>query len=198
MASPAIYCVVSAAIAGAVTIFDLDRTFVVGGPQSSRVHRSTWWWAFILANSGLAITVFFALRHVKFFSAWGPWEFSIAVGVGYLALARLKFATISYQDEEAPVGIDIFYESGRQFVFKRINEAIKREREQVARQYILDNDLRSLGSIVRLSIELDALLTAVEKKTRLTWLLQVLEDTTFDEEQKKLTLAIYLASGTQP
>ena len=145
----------------------------------------------------MAGVVFFSLRDVNAFSTWNPWQFSAIVGVSYLAFVRLKFATVSYQNQEIPVGLDTFYESGRQFVFRRINEQTKADREKIARRYIDDNDLKSLGNKVRLNIELDALLTPQEKKTRLTWLLQVIQDESFDEEQKKLTLAIYLASGSQ-
>jgi hypothetical protein len=191
------FSLLSAAIAGGVTLFDMDRTFVVGDVGGYRVYRSPWWWGFIAANCATATIVFFCLRNLATFQTWNPWLFAAAVGVSYLAFVRLKFATVSYQNSEIPVGLDTFYESGRQFVFKRINQEIKADRGRIARKLIEENDMKSLGNRVRLDINLDALLTPEEKKTRLTWLLQVLQDPGFDEEQKKQTLAIYLASGTQ-
>ena len=191
------FCLLSAGLAGGITLFALDSTFIVGGQNAKRAYRSAWWWGFIVANAALACAVFFSLRHADAFASWSPWAFSVAIGVGYLALVRLKFATISYQNQEVPVGLDTFYESGRQFVFRRINEQIKADREVTAQRYLEENDLQTLGKKVRLSIELDALLAPEEKRTRLRWLLLVIQDERFDQEQKKLTLAIYLASGAQ-
>jgi hypothetical protein len=188
------FSVLSAAVAGGVTLFDMDRTFVVSGYQ---VYRSAWWWGFIVVNCGIAAAVFFGLRPLGTFQEWNSWLFAAGVGVCYLAIVRLKFATVSYQNSEIPVGLDTFYESGRQFVFKRINEAVKADRARLAKKLIDDNDLKSLGSQVRMDIHLDALLTPEEKKTRQAWLLKVVQDPDFDEEQKKMTLAVYLASGTQ-
>ncbi|MEU9886393.1 hypothetical protein [Sphaerisporangium sp. NPDC051011] len=191
------FSLLSAAIAGGVTLFDMDQTFVAGDTTGYRIHRSPWWWGFIVANCAIAAVVFFGLRDLRTFEDWNPWLFAASVGVSYLAIVRLKFATVSYQNSDIPVGLDTFYESGRQFVFKRINEAIKTDRARLARRLIAENDLKSLGNQVRLDVDLDALLTPEEKKTRLAWLLKVLQDPGFDEEQKKHTLAVYLASGTQ-
>lgn len=191
------FALLSAAIAGGVTLFDMDRTFIAGDVSGYRVYRSPWWWGFIIVNCGMAAAVFFGLRPLTTFQEWNSWMFAASVGVSYLALIRLKFATVSYQNSEIPVGLDTFYESGRQFVFKRINEAIKVDRARLAKGLIDDNDLKSLGNRVRLDIEFDSLLTPEEKKTRLAWLLKVLQDPGFDEEQKKTTLAVYIAAGTQ-
>lgn len=191
------FALLSAAVAGGVTLFDMDRTFIAGDVSGYRVHRSAWWWGFIVANCATAAAVFFGLRQVATFQEWNSWLFAPAVGVSYLAFVRLKFATVSYQNSEIPIGLDTFYESGRQFVFKRINEAIKADRARLAKALIDDNDLKALGNRVRLNIELDSLLTPEEKKTRLAWLLKVLQDPGFDDEQKKTTLAVYITAGTQ-
>jgi len=191
------FSVLSAAIAGGVTLFDMDQTFIAGDVSGYRVYRSVWWWGFIVVNSVTAVAVFFGLRALAAFQGWNSWLFAAGIGVTYLAFVRLKFATVSYQNSEIPIGLDTFYESGRQFVFKRINEEIKANRAQRAQRLIDDNDLKALGNKVRLDINLDALLTPEERKTRLAWLLTVLQDPGFDEEQKKTTLAVYLASGTQ-
>ncbi|MDF5756239.1 hypothetical protein [Spongiactinospora sp. TRM90649] len=175
----------------------MDRTFIVGDVSGYRVHRSAWWWGFVLVNCATAAVVYFGLAAVPAFRDWNSWLFAAGIGVSYLALVRLKFATVSYQNTQIPVGLDTFYESGRQFVFKRINEAVKADRARLARRLIEDHDVKSLGNQIRLDINLDALLTPEEKKTRLAWLLKVLQDPGFDEEQKKTTMAVYLASGTQ-
>ncbi|MGW4245191.1 hypothetical protein [Nocardia sp. NPDC004722] len=191
------FALLSAALAGAVTLFDLDRTFVTGGQTVNQAVRSFWWWAFILFNAALAAVAFLTLRNADSFARVNSWGFAVAIGLGYLALIRLKFATVSYQDREVPVGLDAFYESGRQFVYKRINGKLKAKRERDIRGLADRNDLKALGNQVRSDILLDDLLKPEEKKTRLAWLLQVVQDTTFDEDAKKLTLAIYLTTGTQ-
>lgn len=190
------FCLLSATLAGGVTLFDLDKTFIVGGQGARRAYHSPWWWAFILANAALASVVFFAIRNVSAFGSWNPWQFAAFVGLGYLALVRLKFATVTLNGQEFPVGPDAFYESGRDLVFRRINEEITSERLKVANELIEAHDLKQLGNQIRLKIDLDALLSLEEKKTRKAWLLKVLQDDGPDE-QKKSTLAIYLASGTQ-
>jgi len=184
------FSLLSAAIAAVVTLFDMDRTFVIGKTGAHRAYRSPWWWGFVVANCGIAAVVFLALRSLHTFHAWNSWYFATVVGISYLAVVRLKFATVSYQNSEIPIGLDTFYESGRQFIFKRINEEIKADRERLARKLFDDNDLKSLGNSVRMNINLDALLTPEEKKTSLAWLLQVLKDRGFDDDQKKLTLAM--------
>lgn len=190
------FALLSASIAGAVTLFDMDRTFIVGNASDSRVYRSFWWWGFILANCGIAAAVFFGLRSLSAFQGWNSWLFAAGVGVSYLAVVRLKFATVSYQNAEIPVGLDTFYESGRQFVFKRINVAVRAERSRAAQRLIDGNDLKTLGNRVRLEINSDPLLPPEERKTQLAWLLKVLQDPVYDEEQKKMTLAVFLTSGT--
>jgi hypothetical protein len=189
------FCLVSAALAGGVTLFDLDKTFVAGGQGARHAYHSAWWWTFIIANAVLASAVFFALRGISAFGSWGSWQFAVFVGLGYLALVRLKFATVMLNGQEIPVGLDAFYQSGRDLVFRRINEEITAERIKVARQLVETRDLKDLGNQVRLKIDLDVLLPLEEKKTRKAWLLKVLQDKGPDD-QKKFTLAIYLASGT--
>jgi len=191
------YVALTVLLAGCVTLFDLDQAFFAPGPGPNRTRRSGWWWGFVAANASLAAVVFFALRGVKPFADWNPWLYATAVGISYLGLVRLKFATVTYKSEEVPVGLDTFYESGRQFVFKRINEMVKVERQKKAETLIAGHDLKSLGSQVRMNITLDSLLTPEERKTRLSWLLTVIQDNAFDDDQKKLTLAAYLAAGTQ-
>jgi hypothetical protein len=193
---PSWFCLVSAALAGGITLFDLDKTFIIGGQGARRAYHSIWWWMFIVANAALASGAFFILRGISAFSSWGPWQFAGFIGLGYLALIRLKFATVTLNGQEVPVGLDAFYQSGRDLVFRRINDQITAERIAAANQFVEDYDLKGLGREVRLKIDLDALLSLEEKKTRKAWLLKTLQDQVPDDE-KKFTLAIYLASGTQ-
>jgi hypothetical protein len=190
-----LHVIVTITLAGTATLFDLDRTFGSGALPSRTARKTLWWWGFIIINAGFATAVWFALRNLSPFLNWNPWLYSVAIGIGYLGLVRLKFATVTLRNQEVPVGIETFYEAARQFVYTRINQAVKAERIARTQLLIAGHDLKSLGRSVRLDIQLDSLLPAPEKAVRLAWLLQVLQDKKADEDQKKLILAMYLASG---
>lgn len=197
MKHAASFGLLSALIACLTTAFDLDRVFASKGRGHDRARRSAWWWGFVLLNGVLACIVYFAVRTIDPFRAWNSWLLSVSAGIGYLAIVRLKFATVQFKGNEVPVGIDTFYEAGRQVVFNRINELVKQDRRRAVEELLDANTLLELGRAARLDINLDSLLTTEERRTRLAWLLSVLTDPTFDDDQRRVTIATYLAVGAQ-
>ncbi len=87
----------AAALAGVLTYCDLAAVFDPpprGLPWQPRLRLAAWWWAFILANAVLAVLLFQALRGREPFKDWDQYLAAAAVGAGYTALVRLKFATL--------------------------------------------------------------------------------------------------------
>lgn len=186
---------VTAALTIAITFFDLESTFGTAALAPRRVRKSIWWWGFLLANGALSVVLWIFLQNHSPFLSWNPWAYSVAMGLAYTALVRLKLATITLKDQSVPVGLDAFYEGAREYVYARINVAIKADRTAKAQQLIAANDLKSLGKKMRFDIEFDSLISADEKVRRLKWLLDVLQDETVDDEDKKQILAIALTNG---
>jgi hypothetical protein len=185
----------AAVLAIAITFFDLESTFGTAALSARQQHKSIWWWGFLLANGALSVLLWIFLQGLSPFRSWNPWAYALAIGLTYPALVRLKLTTITLNDQKVPVGLEAIYEKARDFVYARINVAVKAERTAKAQELMADNDLTSLGRKMRFDIEFDSLISEGEKVRRLKWLLEVLKDNTISDEEKKLILAIALTNG---
>jgi len=124
----------AALIAGALTYFDLDTVFDEPPP----LRWGPWfrlaipWWGFVLTNAVLAVALYFVLKEMAYFKDIDPWLNALYVGLGYPALVRLKFTTVSLNGKAIPIGVDAVYEGLKEFVHKRINRVIREWRmEQI-------------------------------------------------------------------
>jgi hypothetical protein len=190
-----VYYLVTAGVAGALTLLDLDRTFYVPPRPSERAKLYSWWWGFVILNSCLAVVIYFALRDVDPFKSMNRWLYGAIVGLGYLALIRLKFSTFNFQGKDVPFGFEAFYDAAKAFAYKRINRIAKAERDRETRKLSDETELAELARRVRLSISQDALLSTEEKESAKKWLLDVLNDQASSEVEKKDSLAIYILAG---
>lgn len=193
-------CLLAAAIAACLTLFDLDDVFYVPkskiGTLWARFTRwlslSCWWWGFILANGVLAAALY-ALLKDEVFKGTNPLIAASAAGLGYLAMARLKIATIN----EVPIGFEFFYERSKKYVYKRINKITTHTRQAELREMAASKTVEQLVEDVYLALQTDALLSGEDHREIRKWMLGILEDKTIAENEKKLYLGNFLLSGTR-
>jgi hypothetical protein len=190
-----VYFLVTAGVAGALTLLDLDRTFYVPPRPSERAKLYSWWWGFVILNAGIAVVIYFALRDIDPFKSMNRWLYGTIIGLGYLALIRLKFSTFNFQGKDVPFGFEAFYDAAKAFAYKRINRIAKAERDRETRKLSDETELAELARRVRLSINQDALLDIEERESAKKWLLDVLNDQASSDVEKKDSFAIYILAG---
>ena len=186
---------VTAVITIAITFFDLVSTFSTGAPSARQLNKSGWWWGFLFANGVLSVLLWMFLQRYPPFRSWNPWAFSLAIGLAYPAFARLKFATVTLNEQQVSIGLEGLYDGAREYVYARINESLRIRRTAKAQALMVGHDVKSLGRKVRFDIEFDSLSSVDEKAARLKWLLNVVKDDSIDDEDKKQFLAIALING---
>lgn len=185
----------AAVTAGLLTLFDLDKTFYIPKSTQRKLILYAWGAAFIVANAALAVVVYRtfggidALKDIGF--AWR----GFILGASYTAVVHLKFATLTLGDQEVPLGIELFYEGIKSFVYRRINKIAKDSRYSEAVELAETKSLRELGSQARLGIDQDALLSPEAKRAAKAWVLNVLQDSQSDEYERRLILSNFIRSG---
>ena len=188
---------VVALIAGLLTLFDLDRQFYVPArtPQKARLYA--WWWSFVLGNAALAVLVYLIVQDAEMFRNLNPWLKASLIGTGYQALMRSKLTTVRWHGDDVPVGPELFYEGAKHFVLKRINAIAKLARRQETERLAGTETLSKLAQRARLSINQDALLSAEEKASALSWVQQVEAEgaAVADNFDQRAALANYILSG---
>jgi len=186
---------VTGATAALLTLFDLDRTFYVPSKAKRKLALYCWWFSFIIINGLLAVLLYFMIKDVDGLREMNSWVKAVVIGVGYLALVRLKFATFTFQGKEMPFGLEAFYDAGKGFIFKRINTIAIEARRDETTDLANSQGLDKLAQTANFNTEADTLFTPEEKRSRKIWLLKVLQDATTSEMEKKITLANYITSG---
>ncbi len=186
---------VTGTTAALLTLFDLDRTFYVPSRVQRKVALYSWWVGFILINGALAVLLYSILGNIEALNSLNIYLKAVVFGIGYLALIRLKFATFNFQGNAVPFGIEAFYEAGKGFIFRRINSIAIQARREETNELAKNSTVKELASEAKFSIEADALISTEDKRSRLVWLLKILQDGTVSEEDKKIILANYIKSG---
>ncbi|HKP88780.1 MAG TPA: hypothetical protein VJT75_02280 [Thermoleophilaceae bacterium] len=190
-----------AALAGIVacfvTYFELDRQFYVPEVADKKRLLRALWWAFVVANGLLAAALYGVFTDAHGLEDVNPWVKGALVGVGYLGLARLKFATVQYGEEEVPFGFEFFYESAKHSVYKRINRIAQRARTREALAYANAHTLAQLVTEAKLQVTQDQLLNDDDKKRLKGWIL-ALANKGGDDLDDRAALADYIKSGFPP
>lgn len=187
--------VVAGATAALLTLFDLDRAFYIPSRVRRKAALYSWWFGFILGNGVLAVLFYRIVGDVEELRSLNGYLRAVIFGIGYLALVRLKFATFNYQGTAVPFGLEAFYDAGKAFVFKRINNIAIQARREETRELAASRSMSELSEEAKFAIEADMLLIGEERSVRKRWLLQVLQDDAKSENEKKIALANYLKSG---
>ena len=182
-------------MAGLLTFVDLDRTFYVPSAVAEKGKLWAWWWFFVGANGALAAGLYGLVRDAASFEALDPWWRALLTGAAYPALVRSKLTTLRLEGQSVPFGVEALFEAVREAVYKRINRIAKDARYQETTTLAASKSLADLSSQVRLSIEQDALMTPDAKREAKAWMLEILEDETASESDKRASLADFILSG---
>jgi hypothetical protein len=187
--------IIAGLVATLLTFFDLDRTFYIPSKTQEKTQLRVWLLSFPLANGILASLLYTVVGGMEGFSGVPKWLASLIVGVGYLAIVRLKLATVKVQDQEVPLGIELFYDAAKEFVYRRVNRIAMKARYEETIELAQQVSLSDLAGRAKLSVEQDALLTPQERIVAKAWIVQIIKDTETDEMDKRKTLANYVLSG---
>jgi hypothetical protein len=147
-------------LAGCLTLFDLDEVFYVPERGAQKWWLRLWWWGFVLLNGVLAGGLYLVFREEDGLKDMNRWGRAVAVGLGYLALIRLKLTTI----RDVPVGLEVFYEKAKAYVYKRINRIAARARDEETLRLVQEQPLAELTNRAKLRLLNDALLSPEEKR----------------------------------
>ena len=181
--------------AALLTWFDLDQTFYIPKKFKGQLALYFWWVTFIFANGFLSAGAYKIFGDVDGLKTVHPWLRALLIGVSYLAFVRIKITTFNYQGREVPVGVEALYVGAKSFVYKRINRIAKEARSAETIERANNSSLADLVSHARLAANQDAILTAEEKKTNLSWILSVMQDAATSDFDKRAALADYILSG---
>jgi hypothetical protein len=173
-------------------IFDLDRIFY--WPRSIRKRTGMLCWAFIflVSNgilSGLFYTLFEQLDQIKDNPIWLK---GMLLGIAFLTVIHLKVTSLNVRETDVPVGLDILYEGGKTFVFKRINNLSSNGRIDDASTLSNRHELGDLGSRAKRLIDRDQLLSIDQKSSDKSWLTRVINDAAANDADKKEIVADYI------
>jgi len=183
--------------AGVLTLFDLDRTFYVPASAGGRARLAFWWWGFILVNGLLAVGLYVSLATVEPFKGMEPIVRGLVIGIGYLALIRVKFTTFNFGGQDVPFGLEALYDAARGFVYKRINRIAKVARTTETLAYAAAHPLPALISEAKLSVDNDQVMNSDAKREAKAWIVKLVQDTVTTDEEKKVALATFILSGYQ-
>lgn len=187
--------VVAATFAGILTLFDLDRIFYIPSSVGRKLELRCWWWGFILANALLAALLYGLVKEQAPLKDIAEGFRSSLVGLGYLALVRIKFTTFPGQGQDVVLGLEPAYEGVKRYFFKRINkialDASVAETKEMAGRHTLDQ----LRKDAERYIMHNRLLTKEEQDRAKEWVKRTAEGAGVPEDQKKETLAYFILSG---
>ena len=187
--------IIAGLVAALLTYFDIDRTFYIPAKTQEKAILGIWLFGFPLVNGILASLLYTVVGGMEGFAGVPKWLASLLVGIGYLAIVRLKLATVKVQDQEVPFGIELLYDAAKDFVYRRINTIAKKARYEETIELAQQLSLSDLAARAKLSVEQDALLTPQDRIVAKAWIVQILKDPETDESDKRNTLANYILSG---
>jgi hypothetical protein len=179
---------------GSLTLFELDRVFYVPRNTAEKTRLYLWWWGFVLANAALAFGFCTWFRTQDSVKSLDPILRGLALGASYLALVRLKIATVTVNNNETPVGFEALYEAAKLFVYKRIN-AIAQDSRANEVEELSKGALADLLSKARSRINSNALLDETQKVEAKEWLTKVAKDAAAEEADKRRAIADFILSG---
>jgi hypothetical protein len=188
----------AAILAALLTWLDIDRVFYVPATVPKRAQLYGWIAAFVVGNSILAVALYGLLKDGDPFKSWPPLAAGAVIGLSYLALVRIKFATFTFGDKDIPFGLELFYDAAKAAVYRRVNGIAKEARRQETIAYADARTIDQLREEAVLSVDQDALLPPEEKTATRKWIEDTVADVKASERDRKLTLANYIKSGRRP
>ncbi|MBI1918049.1 MAG: hypothetical protein HYS12_25435 [Planctomycetes bacterium] len=188
--------VVSGLIAAILTLFDIDRVFYVPKKGTGKVILYCWWYGFVLANGLLAVVLYLLLVELNIPSGTSPWGRATLAGFGYLVLIRTKLATFTINEKDVPVGLELIYEKGKEFAFKRINRIVREARTAEA-QELCDSKSTTNELVDRAELQLlnDSLLSDAQREETMKTITAIVNDKKIEDRRKRIFIAHYILTG---
>jgi hypothetical protein len=190
------FSVLAGVLAGALTLLDLDERFYVPHVTAEKVKLQLWWWDYVLGNALLAGALYVYLsHHSQRFQDMDEWLRALVVGLGYLALVRLKLTTFQHKGQTIPFGAEVFYNQAKSAVYRRINDIATKAFVAESEELATAHSLADLAAKARTRISLDQVWLANEEADLLAWINQVVKEEGANEVDKRQTVAAFLLSG---
>jgi hypothetical protein len=189
-------CCLAGVLASLVTLLELDRIFYVPSKVAEKFKLYALIVGFVLLNGVLAAGLFALIGDAESFKKQiDSWAVrATLVGLSYLALVRLKIATVQIQDTQYAVGIEALYEGLKNSFYKRINRIVRLARHVETTELAASKTLKELAQTARNYIRTNDLLPADKRTSLLAWVARVENDAAGLEEDRKLALANFILS----
>ncbi len=181
---------VASTVAILLTVFEVARVFYVPRERRRKIAFLSWAGSFVIANGILSAVMYLALKDSSAMHQLNAYLAAFCAGASYLVLVRSKFCVIN----ETPIGLEYFYDSAKQFVYKGMNIVSVTALTEEAMSFAAGTSLKDLSRKAEQFITNDNLLKPEEKATRKAWLLRTITDSTSDDD-KKVAIATYLLSA---
>lgn len=121
---------------------------------------------------------------------------SIASGLIFSALIRLKLTTITLKDgTEMPLGVEIIYNAARDSCFGELNRIVRNMRLEESRSMAASKSLDELQIIAKGIVEADSLKTTKDKEACKLWIFKTANDPDSSPEEKKMAFAEFISYG---
>ena len=192
-------------VASLLTFFDMDRIFYIPQNTNSKTRLYLLFFSFIFGNGMLASFLYIGLQDeiIPNVSSFPKWLNSLLVGVGYLTIIRTKFATLYFNEQEIPLGLELLYDSAKYAINKRINGIVKEARIKEIEELTQRYNLNQLKRKAIMSIQVDSLLSENEKEEYKKWVTETVNDAKNEEDNESEYLASYfladfILSGSKP
>lgn len=166
-------------------------------PEASQTRKSIRGsvFLFIGINGLLSVLFYFLFVTNEALSDWSPiWKAS-ALGVAYPALIRSKFATLTIDRKDIPLGLDLYYEKIRKSFYKKIDKLMQDEEYALVVELADNNSLAELLQKARFNISGSLSQSSAEKEACNHWCSKVEDDQSAPQQQKKIYLANFILYG---
>ncbi len=185
---------IAGAIAAALAFLELNKTFYIPKGANSRLRLALLEVGFLTANSAVAVGLYFALRQTEPFKDWDRSFSAAVIGTSYLAILTARLTTIKFENREFPVGVEPFYLSAKDYVYRQINTVARDARQGEVRRLADSKTLAELVADAKSRIRVDSLMTKERRQEALAWILRVVEDTTASDQDKREDIANFMLS----
>lgn|GEM_PF-1176097 len=196
---PVLPYLTAASVAGILTLFDLDRHFLVLRSVRRLSEFNFWWWGFVLVNGILAALLYGLFAKQPPLDALNPLIGGFVIGLAYLALVRIKFTTLSKNGQDVPVGLEPLYEGAKSYFYKRINQivraAINEESDAMSKDEKMT--LEKLQELAENNVRNSKLRPKAEQEELRDWIASVVKDKV-PEKRKRLILISFILNDSRP
>ena len=176
----------AAIIAALFVLVDLDQ-FYTPKKLLPRLQILAWKYGWVIGNAILAGIVYTLSANTAPLTNLDIPLRMIIIGLGYLAVVQSKIGTIPFNEARQPLGLELGYDSIKQFVYRRINKISRSEIYYDVLNMVEGKSLDDLTRHAHMSVDTDALLN-IDKKRELNQLIMRTYDGCAQDLDKKVVM----------